>query len=60
MSRPDFKFFITGKVGITADFSRKRAVISCESKDGKTIRLDVDFPTLEKLHEEIRKQLEAA
>ncbi len=48
MSRPDFTFEITRKVGVHADFHRKRAVISCETKDGKSIHLEADFETLER------------
>ena len=59
MSSRDFEFVITSKVGVHADFNRKRAVISCETEDGKSIRLDADFQTLEKLHEQIRKLLAA-
>jgi hypothetical protein len=59
MSSPELRFVVTRHVGVHADFHRKRAVISCETEDGKSIRLDADFQTLEKLHEQIRKQLEA-
>ena len=59
MSDPDLRLVVTGKVGVHADFHRNRAVISCETEDGKSISLDVDFQTLEKLHKEIREQLEA-
>jgi hypothetical protein len=48
------------KVGIRADFARKRAVISCETKDGKPIHRKADFQKLEKIHDEIRKQLETS
>ena len=46
---------ITSKVGIHADFPRKRVVISCETEDGKSICLEADYQTIEKIHEEIRK-----
>ena len=58
MSRPDFTFKITHKVGVHLDLQRNRAVISCETKDGKLIRLEADQQTLEKIHEEILRQLE--
>jgi hypothetical protein len=58
MSSPELRFVVTRHVGVHADFHRKRAVISCETEDGKSIRLDVDFKTLEKLHKEIQKELE--
>jgi hypothetical protein len=59
MSHPDFVFEIGQKVSVDADFHRHRAVISCETKDGKSIDLDADFTTLEKIHEEIQKRLES-
>jgi len=59
MSHPDLRFVITQKVSVHADFHRKRAQISCETEDGKSIRLDVDFPTLEKLHAQIQRELAA-
>jgi len=59
MSHPDLRFVIEGKVSVHADFHRKRAEISCETADGKSIRLDLDFQTLETLHEKIREQLAA-
>ena len=58
MSHPDFTFEIARKVSVDADFDRHRAVISCETRDGKSIRLDADFKTLEKIHQEIQKELE--
>ena len=48
MTPKALSFEITEKVGIRADFARKRAVISCETKDGKPIHLKADFQTLEK------------
>ena len=59
MSRADYTFEIAGKVRVDADFHRHRAVISCETKDGKSIHLDADLKTLEKLHEEIQKRIES-
>ena len=58
MSRPDFIFEITKKVGVHADYDQKRVVISCKTKDGKSVHLEADYQTLEKIHEEIRKQLD--
>ena len=59
MSHPDFVFKITQKVGVHADYDQKQVVISFETKDGKTIHLEADYQTLEKMHDEIRKQLES-
>ena len=58
MSHPDFVFEITRKVRVDADLHRHRAIILCETKDGKSIRLDADVETLEKIHEEIQNRLE--
>jgi hypothetical protein len=58
MSHPDFVFEISRKVRVDTDFDIHRAIISCETKDGKSIRLDADFETLEEIHEEIQKRLE--
>ena len=59
MSHPDFVFEITRKVRVDADLHRHRAIILCETKDGKSIHLDADLKTLEKLHEEIQKRIES-
>ena len=58
MSRPDFTFKITHKVEVRVDLHRKLGVVSCETKDGKSIQIEADYQTLEKIHDEIRKQLE--
>jgi len=58
MARPDFTFKIARKVGVDADFDRRRAVISCKTKDGKSIQLKADFQTLKKLHKKIQDRLE--
>ena len=54
MSQP-LTFKITPKVGVHADYRRKRVVISCETEDGRSIRLEADYQTLEKIHDEIGK-----
>jgi len=59
MSRLKSTLEITPNVDVRPDFHRKRAVISCKTKDGKSIHLEADFQTLFKIHDEIRKQLEA-
>ena len=58
MKHPDLKFEITRKAHVEVDFQRHRAVISCQTKDGKSIHLDADFETLGKIHDEIQKRLE--
>jgi len=59
MSRRDITLEISRNVDVRPDFHRRRAVISCETEDGKSIHLEADFQTLFKIHDEIRKQLEA-
>jgi hypothetical protein len=58
MHHADFSFKITDKVEIHVDLHRKRAVISCATTDGKSVRLETDYETLDKMHQEIRKQLD--
>ena len=58
MSHPDFTFKISHKVEVRVDLHRKLGVVSCQTKDGKSIQLEADYQTLEKIHNEIRKQLE--
>jgi hypothetical protein len=58
VSNPDLKFKITDRVRVHVEPHRKRAVISCETDDGKSLYLNMDYQTIDKIHEEIRKQLE--
>ena len=57
MLRPDFSFSIKNKVRVHIDFARKLAVISCETQDGKSLQLEATYETIDKLHQEIQKQL---
>jgi len=57
MSDPELESEITRKVHVDADFDRHRAVISCETKEGKSIHLDVDFETLQDIHDQIQERL---
>lgn len=59
MSQADFTFEIAREVRLDTDFDRHRVVISCETTEGKSIDLKVDFQTLEKIHEETQKRLES-
>ena len=54
MSHP-LTFKISRKVGVHADYHRKRVVISCKTEDGRSIHLEADYQRLEKIHDEIRK-----
>jgi len=58
----DFTFKITSKISVqfVPHKGHPGIVISCETKDGKSIHLEADHQTLEKIHEEIRKLIEPA
>ena len=58
MPRRDLRFKITDKVQVDIEFSRNRAVISCETEDGRSLALEADYQTLNKIHQEIQKQLD--
>jgi len=60
MKRPDFSFTITDNIRIRVEYDRKRVVISCITKDGKSLQLETDYQALEQLHREIQKQLGSA
>jgi hypothetical protein len=53
---PDFSFKITDQVRVHVDLARNRAVLSCETDDGKLLHLEVAYQTINKIHDEIRKQ----
>ena len=56
MAHLDFNFKISDKVRVHVDLERKRAVISCETDDGKSLKLEADYQTINRIHDEIRKQ----
>ena len=56
MAHSDFNFKISDKVRVDVDLARKRAVISCETDDGKSLELEADYQTINRIHDEIRKQ----
>jgi hypothetical protein len=60
MKRPDLSFTITDKIRIRVEYDRKRVVISCITKDGKSLQLETDYQALEQIHREIQKQLGSA
>jgi len=57
MPRPD-TIALARIVSVSADFNRRRVVISCETENREPVRLEVGFKALEELHEKIEKQLE--
>ena len=50
------KFEITDDVGVDVDLDRERVVISCKTKDGKSLHLEADYQTIDKLHHELESQ----
>jgi len=58
MAHPDFNFKITDNVRLHVDFARNKAVILCETQDGKLVQLEASHRTMNKIHDEIRKQME--
>ena len=58
MAHKKLHFQITHKVRTRIDFENNRAVISCNTKDGKTLDLETDLQTLDKINAEVRRQLD--
>ena len=56
MAHPNFSFKITDNVQVHVDLHRKQAVISCETDDGELLDLQVGYQTINKIHDEIRRQ----
>jgi hypothetical protein len=51
-------FKVTGDVKVQADFHRKRVVISFVTDDGRMLNLETDYQTLDRIHQEIVRQLQ--
>jgi len=58
MSKPDFDFKLTHDADIQVELDGKLLSISAKTNKGKWVRLEGDVQTFEKLHDELRKQLE--
>ena len=57
MTRPDHLVFkITDHLKVRADLQRNRVVISCVTEDGKSLELETNYRTLDRIHQEIQKQ----
>jgi len=54
MAHRDLTFKITDKVQIRLD-TKRNAVILFETKDGKSVRLEADYQTIDKIHDQIQK-----
>jgi hypothetical protein len=57
MNNPDLRFEIGHKIGIHVDLHRKRVVISCVTKDRKSLHLETSYQVIDHIHQEIEKQL---
>jgi hypothetical protein len=58
MSKPDFDFKLTHDADVQVELDGKRISISCKTDKGKWVRLEGNVQTFEKLHDELRKQLD--
>jgi hypothetical protein len=56
MASRDLRFKITDDVGVSVNPGRERVVISCKTKDGKSLHLEANYQTIDKLHSEIENQ----
>ncbi|MGA8696717.1 MAG: hypothetical protein WB689_23350 [Xanthobacteraceae bacterium] len=59
MVRRDLTFKITDKVQIRLD-AKRNAVILFETRDGKSVQLEADYQTINKIHDQIQKLEERA
>jgi len=59
MAHRDFTFKITDKVRIHLD-TKRNAVILFETLDGKSVQLEADYQTINKIHDQIQKLEERA
>jgi hypothetical protein len=57
MKQQQLRFDIKDKVEVDVDFARQKAVISCETEDGKRVHFQINYETLEKIHQVIRDKL---
>jgi len=57
MKESDFRFEISHKIRINADLDRRRVIISCVTKDGKSLQLETTYDAIDQIHQEIQKQL---
>ena len=54
---PDFTFVISELMEVKVDFTRKRTVIVVKTEDRKVLRLEADYNTINKIHDENRNQM---
>jgi len=59
MTHRDLTFKITDKVRIHLD-TKRNAVILLETIDGKSVQLETDYKTIDKLHDQIKQLRERA
>ena len=58
MSKPDFDFKLTHAADVQVELDGKLISISWKTDKGKCVRLEGDVQTFEKLHDELRTQLD--
>jgi DNA topoisomerase IB len=58
LGHQDLTYKITNKVKVHVDFDRASVVISFETDDGKSLHLEAKYKTIDKIREEIDKQME--
>jgi len=56
MPHRNSSFKIPDKVEVHVDFDRKRVVVSCETDDGNLLDVELGYQTINKIHDELRKQ----
>lgn len=59
MSAQDLTFEIARIARIDVDLHGHRAVISCETKQGRSIHLRADIKILEQIHEQVQSRWES-
>ena len=57
MRQQQLRFNIKDNVEVDVDFSRRKAVINCETEDGTRISFEAKYETLEKIHQVIQAKL---
>jgi hypothetical protein len=59
MRHADHSFRIRAdNIEVHTDLQRQCVLICCVTEDGKSVQLEADYQTLDRLHQEIQRQLE--
>ena len=59
MRRQHLSFTITDDVEVNLDFAQSKAVLQLKTEDGRPLRLEAKYETLDKIHQAIREKLNA-